>query len=52
MFFENGTICFAVCTRKENLPVATKMAEQVICLPMHHALSEDDMERVLRLIRK
>ena len=38
--------------RKENLPVATKMAEQVICLPMHHALSEDDMERVLRLIRK
>ena len=38
--------------QKENLPVATKIAEQVICLPMHHALSEEDMERVFRLIRK
>lgn len=34
----------------ENLPVATKMAEQVICLPMHHALSEGDVERVLNCI--
>lgn len=31
--------------QKENLPVATKIAEQVICLPMHHALSKEDMER-------
>ena len=31
----------------ENLPVATKMAEQVICLPMHHVLSEEDVERVI-----
>lgn len=38
--------------QKENLPVATKIAEQVICLPMHHALSKEDMERVFRLIRK
>ena len=37
--------------QKENLPVATKIAEQVICLP-NHALSEEDMERVFRLIRK
>lgn len=36
----------------ENLPVATKMAEQVICLPMHHALSEEDVERVIDLIRR
>ena len=35
---------------KENLPVATKMAEQVICLPMHHALSDEDVERVLTCI--
>lgn len=35
---------------KENLPVATKMAEQVICLPMHHALSDEDIERVLTCI--
>ena len=37
---------------KENLPVATMMAEQVICLPMHHALSDEDIERVLNCIRK
>lgn len=35
---------------KENLPVASKMAEQVICLPMHHALSDEDIERVLTCI--
>lgn len=34
----------------ENLPVATKIADQVICLPMHHALSEEDVERVLKII--
>jgi len=31
----------------ENLPVATKLADSVICLPMHHALTEDDVKRVL-----
>ena len=30
-----------------NLPVANKIANQVICLPMHHALSEDDVKRVI-----
>lgn len=35
-----------------NLPVATRMADQVICLPMHHALSEGDIERVLTCIKK
>lgn len=34
----------------ENIPVATKMAEEVICLPMHHLLSEEDVERVLDVI--
>lgn len=34
----------------ENLPVATKMANEVICLPMHHALSERDVQRVIDLI--
>ena len=33
-----------------NLPVATKIANQVICLPMHHALSEEDVERVIKCI--
>lgn len=38
--------------RKENLPNAHKMADAVICLPMHHELSEGDMERILKLIVK
>jgi len=35
----------------ENLPVATKMANEVICLPMHHALTNEDIQRVLDCIR-
>ena len=38
--------------RKENLPNAHKMADTVICLPMHHELSEGDMERILELVIK
>lgn len=34
----------------ENLPEATKMAEKVICLPMYHALTDDEVERVLEAI--
>ena len=37
---------------KANLPVATRMADQVICLPMHHSLSKDDIIRVLNCIVK
>ena len=37
---------------KENLTVATKMANEVICLPMHHALSKNDINRVLSCIIK
>lgn len=36
--------------KRENLPKATKMAESVICLPMHHELSKDDVERVINCI--
>ena len=36
----------------ENLPVATKIANEVICLPMHHELSDIDIERILSLIVK
>lgn len=35
----------------ENLPQATKMAESVICLPMHHALSEEDCIRAIDVIK-
>ncbi len=34
------------------LPNAHKMANTVICLPMHHALTESDIERVLKQILK
>ena len=36
----------------ENLPNAHKMADSVICLPMHHLLSEEDIQRVLDCILK
>lgn len=34
----------------DNLPEATRMAESVICLPMYHSLTEEDVERVLEAI--
>ena len=37
---------------KENLPNAHKMADSVICLPMHHALSEEDVKRVIDYIKQ
>lgn len=37
---------------KDNLSNAHKMADSVICLPMHHALSEEDILRVINLITK
>ena len=36
--------------RPDNLPVATRMANEVICLPMHHKLEESDLERILHQI--
>ena len=38
--------------KPENLPNAHRMADSVICLPMHHALSEEDVNRVLELVVK
>lgn len=37
---------------QENLPVATRIANEVICLPMHHELSDSDINRVLEQIVK
>lgn len=34
----------------ENLPVATKLADQVLCLPMYADLADDDVERILGII--
>ena len=36
----------------DNLPVATQMSNNVICLPMHHALSENEVEYILKIIKK
>ncbi len=36
--------------RPENLPRAHKMANSVICLPMHHELSGTDLERILDIV--
>lgn len=38
--------------RPENLPNAHKMADSVLCLPMHHALNDGDVERILDTILK
>lgn len=35
---------------KENLPNAHKMADSVICLPMHHELGDEEIKRILELI--
>ena len=36
----------------ENLPVATRIADEVICLPIHHALSEEDVHKVISIIEE
>ena len=35
-----------------NLPNAHKLADSVICLPIHHSLSESDLDRVIACIEK
>lgn len=37
---------------RSNLPNAYKLSESVICLPMHHTLSKEDIMRVLGVIIK
>ena len=36
--------------KKENLPEAYKMANSVICLPIHHELNDEDVARILYTI--
>lgn len=35
---------------RENLPNAYKLADTVLCLPMHHELDDNDIDRILSLI--
>lgn len=36
--------------RRDNLPKAFKMSDQVLCLPMHHALTQEEMKRILGIV--
>jgi dTDP-4-amino-4,6-dideoxygalactose transaminase len=35
-----------------NLPVATKVANEVLCLPMHHALTDEDINRIISSLKQ
>ena len=35
---------------KNNLPLGNKMADEVLCLPMHHALTNEEIERIIGII--
>lgn len=37
---------------RENLPNAYNLADSVLCLPMHHELSDEDLNRVLKFFGK
>ena len=45
-------IKFAEDTRKALEAGVNKLADTVICLPLHAELSEADVERILNLIKK
>lgn len=34
----------------DNLPIATRLADEVICLPLHHDLTQDDVSRIINTI--
>ena len=37
---------------KENLPIGNKMADEVLCLPMHHALTGNDFNKILSFFKR
>ncbi len=37
---------------QHNLPVAHKISSQIICLPMHHDLTEEDLQRIVAVIKE
>ena len=38
--------------KAENLPVAKKLADEVVCLPMYAFMEDDDINRVIDCIRR
>lgn len=47
---EFATYCGLPSSSRDNLPNAHKMADSVICLPMHHELGVEEIKRILELI--
>jgi dTDP-4-amino-4,6-dideoxygalactose transaminase len=45
-----STYCGLDSASPENLPNATAMANSVICLPIHHELTSEDIDRITALI--
>lgn len=37
---------------RDNLPVASRIADSVICLPMHHEITESELQYITSLIKK
>ena len=37
-------------SKPENLPIAHKMANSVICLPMHHGLTDENIKQIIKCI--
>lgn len=40
-----------ISARKQNLSIANRIAEEVICLPLHHELNKEDVDRIIGIIR-
>ena len=47
-----STYCGLPSAAPENLPVATRIANEVICLPIHQGLNDEDVNRILELVVK
>lgn len=45
-----STYCGLPSAAPENLPVATRIADEVICLPMHQGMNEGDVDRILEQV--
>ena len=45
-----ATYCGLSSAAKDNLPVGNRMAEEVLCLPMHHALRDEEVQRIINCV--
>ena len=45
-----STYCGLESARPENLPNATRIANEVICLPMHHGLNKDNVNKIIDVL--